>query len=79
MLKKLLNNRNVMLLLKSVVYRCAGTLATVLITLLLTGSFRISVSVGALECLSKIALYFFYDKFWSFMVYRIDLWRKYSE
>lgn len=79
MLKKLLTNKNTMLLLKSVLYRFAGTLATILITFVLTGSFRISLSVGLLECVSKIALYFFYDKFWSFLVYRLELWKKYSE
>lgn len=68
-----------MLLLKSVLYRIAGTMATILITLLLTGSFKISLSVGLLECLSKIALYFMYDKFWAYLSYKIELWRKYSE
>lgn len=55
-------------LLKSIIYRIFGTVCTILITFIFTGELIISFSVGAVELISKILLYYVYDKLWSYFV-----------
>lgn len=61
-------NHNTLLLIKSIGYRIFGTLATVVISFIFTGSIKISVSIGFFEVISKIILYFVYDKIWEKIV-----------
>lgn len=61
-------NHNTLLLIKSIGYRIFGTLATVVISFIFTGSVKISVSIGFFEVISKIILYFVYDKIWEKIV-----------
>lgn len=57
-------NNNLILLIKSIGYRFFATIATFLIAFLFTGNVTISLSIGLSELLSKILLYFLYDKLW---------------
>jgi uncharacterized membrane protein len=52
-------------LIKSVVYRLFGTIATFLIALLFTKEFFISSGIAAVELISKTALYYLYERFWN--------------
>ena len=61
-------SHNTLLLIKSIGYRIFGTLATIVISFIFTGSLKISVSIGFFEVISKIILYFVYDKIWEKIV-----------
>jgi uncharacterized membrane protein len=52
-------------LIKSVVYRLFGTIATFLIALLFTKEFFISSGIATVEFISKTALYYLYERFWN--------------
>lgn len=57
-------NTNLLLIIKSIGYRIFGTLATIIISFIFTGSIKISLGIGFFEVISKIILYFVYDKLW---------------
>lgn len=63
-------SHNSVLLIKSVGYRLFGTLATIIISFIFTGSIKISFSIGFFEVISKILLYFVYDKIWEKFILR---------
>ena len=52
-------------LAKTMTWRTAGTLGTLLFVYLFTHDARISVAVGAVEVLTKCALYFGHERLWS--------------
>jgi uncharacterized membrane protein len=56
-------------LAKAVSYRVLGSAVTALIVLLFSGSLKISLGVGALDMLSKIALYFLHERLWNYIPY----------
>lgn len=56
----------ILLIVKSVVYRIWGTLTTILISFMFTGSFKLSLGIGAVEVVSKIVLYYLYEKIWKY-------------
>ena len=51
-------------IIKSICYRLFGTLTTIIIALLFTGSFPASLGIGLLELVSKIILYYIYERIW---------------
>lgn len=71
-------NEGSMLMLKSVLYRIAGT-AVLVVILAFTGNVRLALAAGAVEFPCKLGIYFGYEKFWNYLSYKIDLWEKYSE
>jgi uncharacterized membrane protein len=56
-------------LAKAVSYRVLGSAVTALIVLLFSGSLTVSLGVGALDMLSKIALYFLHERLWNHIPY----------
>ena len=56
-------------LAKAVSYRVLGSAVTALIVLVFSGSLKISLGVGALDMLSKIALYFLHERLWNYIPY----------
>jgi uncharacterized membrane protein len=56
-------------LAKAVSYRVLGSAVTALIVLLFSGSLKVSLGVGALDMLSKIALYFVHERLWNHIPY----------
>ncbi|PYT30436.1 MAG: hypothetical protein DMG58_14465 [Acidobacteria bacterium] len=56
-------------LAKAVSYRVLRSAVTALIVLLFSGSLKISLGVGALDMLSKIALYFLHERLWNYIPY----------
>jgi len=52
-------------LIKSIVYRLFGTIATFLIALFFTGEFFIATGIAMVELIIKTALYYFYERFWN--------------
>lgn len=52
-------------LLKTISWRIVGTLATVVISYVITGTLALAFSIGAIELVSKMALYFFHERAWN--------------
>jgi len=49
---------------KTISWRIIGTLDTVLISWLITGSWKLGVSIGGVELITKMILYFFHERVW---------------
>ncbi|WP_452223320.1 DUF2061 domain-containing protein [Lacinutrix chionoecetis] len=52
-------------LLKTISWRVIGTLDTVLISYLITGMVAMAISIGGIELVSKMGLYFFHERAWN--------------
>lgn len=52
-------------LLKTISWRVVGTLATVIISYVITGTLALAFSIGAVELISKMVLYFFHERAWT--------------
>jgi uncharacterized membrane protein len=52
-------------LVKSIVYRLFGTIATFFIALFFTGEFLLSSGIAIVELVVKTTLYYFYERFWN--------------
>jgi uncharacterized membrane protein len=50
---------------KSVSWRIVGTVDTVLISWLVTGTLTMAFSIGLVELVTKMALYFFHERIWN--------------
>ena len=64
--------KDILLIIKSIGYRIFGTLATIIISFIFTGSVKISISIGIFEVLSKIILYYVYEKIWQGIMVKIN-------
>lgn len=53
-------------LTKTVTWRLIGTLDTLLITWIITGSITIGCSVIGIEFFTKMALYYFHERAWRY-------------
>jgi uncharacterized membrane protein len=56
-------------LAKAVSYRVLGSTGTAMVVLLLSGNLKISLGVGALDMVLKIALYFVHERLWNHIPY----------
>jgi len=50
---------------KSVSWRVVGTLDTILISWFVTGTLKLAFSIGMIELVTKMALYFFHERLWN--------------
>ena len=53
-------------LAKTVSWRVIGTLDTILISWLITGAWTFALSIGGIELITKMILYFFHERVWNF-------------
>ena len=51
-------------LVKAVSYRLTGTTATMTISFLVTGKFMLAISIGAIELIAKIGIYYVHERIW---------------
>lgn len=51
-------------LLKAISYRVIGTLTTGTLTFAVTGSLRAALTMGAIEPIAKILIYYFHERAW---------------
>lgn len=51
-------------LMKTISWRLVGTFDTILISYFITGAFGMAFSIGAIELLTKLVLYFFHERAW---------------
>ncbi len=52
------------ILLKTITYRIFATLVTLLMVFVLTGNIGLSISIGFLELISKLILYYIFEWGW---------------
>ncbi|SFZ90950.1 Uncharacterized membrane protein [Flaviramulus basaltis] len=50
---------------KSLSWRTIGTLDTILISWLVTGKLELAFSIGGIELVTKMVLYFFHERIWN--------------
>lgn len=50
--------------LKTISWRVIGTLDTVFISWLITGKLTLAFSIGTIELVTKMLLYFFHERIW---------------
>lgn len=50
---------------KSLSWRIVGTIDTILISWFITGTLAVALSIGGIELLSKLILYFFHERVWN--------------
>lgn len=55
---------NLKSIVKSVSWRCVGTLDTIIISFLVTGKLNMAISIGSVEVFSKILLYYVHERVW---------------
>lgn len=51
-------------ILKTITWRVVGTIDTILLSWLITGSFKIGLSIGGVEVITKMILYYLHERFW---------------
>lgn len=52
-------------LIKSISWRVVGTLDTVLISWFITGKLDLAFTIGSIELVTKMVLYFFHERLWN--------------
>jgi uncharacterized membrane protein len=55
---------NIKSLVKSISWRVVGTLDTMVISFFVTGQLLMAVSIGSIEVVTKIALYYLHERAW---------------
>lgn len=61
----LAKERNTRSIAKAISWRIVGTVDTIIISYLITGTLSLALSIGAVETVTKIALYFFHERLWN--------------
>lgn len=51
-------------ILKTVSWRIIGTLDTMILSWIITGSLKIGVAIGGVEVITKMILYYFHERAW---------------
>ncbi len=52
-------------IIKTISWRALGTLDTIVISFFITGSFGMAASIGAIELITKMILYYFHERAWN--------------
>ncbi|CAM1343884.1 DUF2061 domain-containing protein [Tenacibaculum amylolyticum] len=52
-------------IVKSISWRAVGTIDTILISWIITGQVNTALSIGAIELITKMILYFFHERVWN--------------
>jgi uncharacterized membrane protein len=50
---------------KAVSWRVTGTLDTIVVSWIITGTFKLALSIGAVEIFTKMGLYFIHERIWN--------------
>jgi len=51
-------------ILKTVTWRLVGTIDTILLSFIITGSIKTGFTIGSVELFTKMILYFFHERIW---------------
>jgi len=52
-------------MVKTISWRVLGTLDTIVISYFITGNFIMAASIGSIEVITKIILYYFHERAWN--------------
>ncbi len=52
-------------IVKSISWRAIGTLDTIMISWIVTGTLSLAFSIGFIELITKMVLYFFHERIWN--------------
>ena len=52
-------------ILKTISWRVTGTVDTIIISYLITGHFKMALSIGFIEVFTKLVLYYFHERIWN--------------
>jgi uncharacterized membrane protein len=52
-------------LVKTISWRIVGTIATIIISWLITGTLALAFSIGFIELISKLVLYYYHERAWN--------------
>ena len=52
---------------KAISYRLLGSLSTALIVFVFSGNATVSIGVGAVDMVTKIALYYLHERLWNYI------------
>ncbi|WP_457592914.1 DUF2061 domain-containing protein [Hydrogenimonas sp.] len=52
-------------IVKTVSWRALGTLDTIIISFIITGSIGMAASIGGIELITKMVLYYFHERAWN--------------
>lgn len=52
-------------IVKSISWRIVGTIDTIIISWIVTGTLSLAFSIGSIELVTKMALYFFHERLWN--------------
>ncbi len=52
-------------IIKSISWRVVGTIDTILISWMITGQVKTAFSIGGIELITKMLLYFFHERVWN--------------
>ena len=63
--KEILEEKLKRSLAKTVSWRIVGTVATIIISYIITGTLALAFSIGIIELISKLVLYFFHERAWN--------------
>ena len=50
---------------KAISWRTVGTLDTIIVSYFITGSLVMAASIGSIEVVTKMALYYFHERSWN--------------
>ena len=50
---------------KAISWRTVGTLDTIIVSYFITGSLVVAASIGSIEVVTKMALYYFHERAWN--------------
>ena len=50
---------------KTISWRTVGTLDTIIVSYFITGSFVMAASIGSIEVITKMILYYFHERIWN--------------
>lgn len=59
------NEKPIRSVVKSLSWRTIGTLDTILISWVITGQLDLAFSIGGIELVTKMVLYFFHERLWN--------------
>lgn len=60
-----LSERPIRSIIKSISWRMVGTIDTICIAWIITGTFHVALSIGSVEWISKMVLYFLHERVWN--------------
>ena len=63
-MKSKLKNSKVRHICKTITWRILGTLDTIFLSYLLTGSMEVGLKIGVIELFSKMFLYYIHERIW---------------